>query len=321
MVSTESVHQQLKKLGFKTHGWGRGEVKELAHILLPDEEILEIVNGIYEGGFALLVATDVRVVLVDQKPLNYLTVEDLRFDMINEMDYSHRLFGARISIATGNKNLIFRSYNQPRLRKLIGHVQHNMAEAKRQNNNHQVDQKQHLQSINEQLQLYLLAQQQQQMQMRLQPDAPAPPPIRPSNELSDYLFAQSLLAQYQSQAGQAADPRLQPDPVIQQIQPIAQPTPIAQAVRQEASNRQEQQTQDLYNEGLQEIFGKPAPASGNPVAAAAQSALHLLEINPMSIAYSKLPMAMRNRRFGRPSFHAHSQQEPALPLPDAQLTY
>src|ERR1017187_2879610 len=131
MISAASVQQQLKKLKFKHNGWGRGEVNELEHILVADEEIYECVNGVYEGGFAMLLATDVRVLLVDKKPLNYLTVEDLRFDMINEIDYNHRLIGAYIKISAGNKNLKFPSLNQPRLRKLIGHVQLCMAEAKK----------------------------------------------------------------------------------------------------------------------------------------------------------------------------------------------
>src|ERR1700690_4438056 len=73
MVSKKSVVEQLKKIGFKHEAWGRGEVRELHNILIPDEEIVECVNGIYEGGFALLVATNVRVLLIDKKPLNYLT--------------------------------------------------------------------------------------------------------------------------------------------------------------------------------------------------------------------------------------------------------
>src|ERR1035438_180349 len=120
MVSKQSVDEQLERLGFNLHGWGQAEIKELPNILLPGEEIYELVNGIYEGGFALAVATDVRVLLIDKKPMKYLTVEDLRFDMISEIDYSHRLFGAQIHISTGSKNLSFRSYNQPRLRKMIG---------------------------------------------------------------------------------------------------------------------------------------------------------------------------------------------------------
>ncbi|HSX47612.1 MAG TPA: PH domain-containing protein, partial [Patescibacteria group bacterium] len=91
-----------------------------------------------------------RVLLVDKKPLNYLTVEDMRFDMISEMDYSHRLLGATISISSGDKNLRFRSYNQARLRKLIGHVQHCMAESKKRIDTHQEGQVQHLEQINKQ---------------------------------------------------------------------------------------------------------------------------------------------------------------------------
>src|SRR3954470_20680266 len=149
MVSKKSVEKQLKDLDFNHKGWGRTEVNELHNILLPDEKIYEVVNGIYEGGFAMLVATDVRVLLVDKKPLNYLTVEDLRFDMINEIDYSHRLIGAHISISTGNRDLKFTTVNQPRLRKLIGHVQDCMAEAKKKQSSHAEDQKTHLKEISE----------------------------------------------------------------------------------------------------------------------------------------------------------------------------
>src|SRR5689334_21296733 len=91
MASLKSVEKQLKNIHFNTHAWGKAEISELPNILLDDEKIFECVNGTYEGGFALLVATNLRLLLVDKKPLKYLTVEDLRFDMINQIDYSHRL--------------------------------------------------------------------------------------------------------------------------------------------------------------------------------------------------------------------------------------
>jgi hypothetical protein len=318
MVSEKSVHKQLKKLGFNYHGWGRGEVSELPNIILPDEEIFELVNGIYEGGFALLVATDVRVLLVDKKPLNYLTVEDLRFDMINEMDYSHRLLGAQISIATGNKTLRFRSYNQPRLRKLIGHVQHSMAEIKKKQSNHQEGQNKHLEQMNQQLQAYLVAQHQHQLELQKFQEAqqagitppPPPEPVKPSPELSDYLLAQSLLAQHQAETGQAVNippqlpAQIQLPPAVSVAPPIVQPP-----------------TDDLVAEGRQEVFGKQLNQPPAPTPEAQTATHHPLEINPMRIAYSKLPMALRNRKFGRPSFHAHSESTPpaAPPVPaDAQ---
>lgn len=299
MVTRESVEGQLKKIGVNYSGWGRTEIGELHNIILPDEEIYECVNGFYEGGFALIVATSFRVLLVDKKPMRYLTVEDLRFDMISEIDYSHRLLGAQISISTGSKNLRFISYNQPRLRKLIGHVQGCMAENKKKQSDHEEDQKLHLEQINQQLQTYLLAQhqQQQKIQAHLEKNSQQPldiEPVRPSPELSDYLYAQGLLAQHQSDLAAAA----------------AAPAPQFSAAPSSA---------DLYNQGLQEVFGeKKDQAAQQPPPSPVN---HDMEIHPLSIAYSKLPLAMRNKKFGRPSFHAHSQTEAVPTEPSAVGEY
>lgn len=304
MVSATVIEEQLKKIGFNYHGWGRTEVKELRNIILPDEQIYECVNGFYEGGFALLVATDVRVLLIDKKPLNYLTVEDLRFDMINELDYNHRLFGAYISISAGNKNLKFTSINQPRLRTLIGHVQRCMAELKKTESTHREGQVQHLEQINQQLQSYLMAQyrQQQKLSEQLQevrtgqenaaalqqsPELPRPDP-----KLADYLYAQSLLADYQARTGQSVPP---PAPRL----PDTAETPTTD------------QLSDLYADGLQEVFG-----NRDQLAAASQAGENghrSLEINPLRIAYAVLPLIRRSRKFGRPSLRVDTQEAVSLP--------
>jgi len=328
MVDVKSVHAQLKRINFSVNAWGQAEIRELPNILHPDEKIYECVNGIYDGGFALLVATDMRVLLVDKKPLNYLTVEDLRFDMINEIDYSHRLMGAKITISAGNKTLNFRSYNQGRLRKLIGHVQDRMSEIKREATEHQENQKQHLAQINQQLQSYLLAQHQQLLNLQQRGQAtPADTNLpKPSPELSDYLFAQSLLAQFGGDMPQLPKehaPAAQTSPVTTDDQAADQPEPAAKPEPAVDSN-------DLWSEGYQEVFGKttqnqepakqeePSPLASYlelPDASKAgkvdlgQIAAKSLEINPLKIASAKLPMMMRNRKFGRPSFHAHSQAE------------
>ena len=311
MVSVKSVEQQLKRLKFNTHSWGRAEIRELPNILMPEEEIYECVNGTYEGGFALLVATDSRVLLIDKKPLNFLTVEDMRFEMINELDYSHRMIGAQISISAGSKTLQFKSYNQARLRKLINHVQHCMADSKKQMSAGQKDQKQHLEQINQQLQAYLIAQHQQQEALREQlaqarsggniANVQLPEPTKPSPELTDFLFAQSLLKQFREQE---QTPTVS-DSASQTIAFAAEPPRMA----------------DLYSSGMQEIFGRE---KAQPVPDVTQTVPKLyglhnpLEINPLTIAYSKLPMALRNRKFGRPSFHAHSRASTIKPITNQQ---
>lgn len=162
MISRQRLEDQMKRINFHYKGWGRSEVDELCNILMPQEEIEECVNGYYEAGFGLLVATKDRVLLVDKKPLGYLSVHDMRFDMINELDLHHRYFGAQIRISAGNKVLLFTSLNQVRLRRLLHYVQARMTQIKRDMDGHQAEQKQHLETMNEQLKLYLMAAHNQQ---------------------------------------------------------------------------------------------------------------------------------------------------------------
>ena len=319
MVDTKSVLKQLKAIKFGSTMWNQAEIRELPHILHEHEKIEECVNGFYEGGVALLVATDSRVLLIDKKPLNFLTVEDLRFDMINEIDYSHRLMGATISISTGSKNLKFSSMNQPRLRRFINTVQERMSLIKKDQNDKVENQQQHLEEINKQLQMYLLAQHQQlQQQLSIQP-APAQPVSlpQPDPQLADYLFAQRLLEQFK---------RENPNADVAQVP--AQTTALqAQVATQSDSNPEPKPAPvqvkpvDILQDARREIFGKklgqqhevPVSKPGSTVshqhAQAASTYFKGLEVNPLRVAYSKLPMMLRNRKFGRPSLHAHSQQQ------------
>src|ERR1017187_476608 len=128
MVTHEKVEKQLKHIGCDFKFWGRSELSELKHILMDTETIMHCVNGQYENGFALLCATDHRVLLIDKKPMNYLNVQDIRFEMITEFDYNHRLLNAGVHICTPTKNLEFTSWNQHRLRALLSYVQQRVIE-------------------------------------------------------------------------------------------------------------------------------------------------------------------------------------------------
>ncbi len=127
MVTLAAVEEQLKAIGCNFRFWGRSEVKELTQILLPGEQIAMCVNGQYEAGFALLCATDFRVLLVDKKP-KYLSLKDIRFDMITELDYNSRWLDSTVHIYTPNKELKFTTTNSNRLRKLFSHTQQKVME-------------------------------------------------------------------------------------------------------------------------------------------------------------------------------------------------
>ncbi|HUB94083.1 MAG TPA: PH domain-containing protein [Verrucomicrobiae bacterium] len=127
MVSFREVEEQLKHVGCNFKVWGRSEIRELSNVIMPDEKIAQAVNGTYEGGFALLVVTTYRVLLIDRKPM-LLTIEDLRYDMIAEVDFNNRLTGATLKILTPMRSLVFNSWSITRLRKCTNYVQQRVME-------------------------------------------------------------------------------------------------------------------------------------------------------------------------------------------------
>lgn len=127
MVQLSSIEAQLTRLGVRKTFFCKPEIRELQQILMDHEQIIKFVNGRYSGGFAILVATEQRLLLIDKKPL-YLTVEDIRYDMISEVDVSSRLFDATVTIFTVNRQLAFSSMKQRHLRDLTAYVQKRVME-------------------------------------------------------------------------------------------------------------------------------------------------------------------------------------------------
>jgi len=132
MISKQAVEEQLQRIGCNFRFWGRSEVNELDRILMEDEVIAECVNGEYTNGFAMLLVTNHRLLLVDKKPFLYLTVEDLRYEMITEFNFNRRLLNASINVHTANKTLTFTSWNQHRLRTLLEYIQGRVLEMRQQ---------------------------------------------------------------------------------------------------------------------------------------------------------------------------------------------
>lgn len=127
MIDLRIIEEQLFKVGMRNRFFGRPEVKELCHVLSKNETIRHAVMGQYEGGFALIVATDHRVLLIDKKTW-FLTMEDIRYDMVSEVDFCARLLDSSISIVTINKTLIFTSWHRESLRNLVKFVQQRVTE-------------------------------------------------------------------------------------------------------------------------------------------------------------------------------------------------
>lgn len=127
MTDKKQVDAQLRQLGITNRGWGSAELNELPSILMPQEKITAVSHGWYDNGFATLITTTERLLLIDKR-LFHLTIEDIRYEMVAEVDYNTRLFDAAIRITTVNKSLRFNCLQPDRLRKLTNYVQQRVME-------------------------------------------------------------------------------------------------------------------------------------------------------------------------------------------------
>jgi hypothetical protein len=127
VVTIAAIEQVFKKNGTTFTSLSMPEIRELQHILTPVENIKFCISGRYEGGFAVICATDLRLLLVDKKFM-YLTIEDIRYDMIVEVDYNYRLMDATLSVVTPSRTLRFVSTKKQPLRNTATYVQHRVME-------------------------------------------------------------------------------------------------------------------------------------------------------------------------------------------------
>lgn len=302
MISHKRLEEQLKKINCYSKGWGRSEMRELCNILMPDEEVEECVNGYYDAGFALLVGTKDRLLLVDKKPLGYLTVEDMRFDMINEFDLHHRLLRAQVRVSAGNKTLHFTSMNQARLRRLLSFVQSRMTQIRKDDTDQQAAQKKHLEEMNEQLRLYLMAAHKQQFVDQAQSLKQ-----QPASLPNDGPAAQPPAAAFYEEPHQPVQASHDTSPVAKPVTPFEQ-VAAAAFEAQTDHGQSGQQTNLAADEPSQAVpttaSGMSRGSSGSTTAVNHRPALlrqiglaAVRRVVPLATVYTRLPGLKTRRRY------------------------
>lgn len=107
MPTLEEIQTQIRNLdGFETF-LGRKEIKELPNILWENETVENVIQGTYNNGNGILVATNRRLVFVDKGILYGLKVEDFAYDKISSIQYeTGMLFGKLTIFTSGNKAIV-----------------------------------------------------------------------------------------------------------------------------------------------------------------------------------------------------------------------
>jgi hypothetical protein len=86
------------------------ESEYLPAIIHPDEEIGGVVYGHHPEGFAMLVATDRRIIFLDKKPM-FEVEDEVTYDVVSGVSIGHAGFGSTVVLHTRIKDYPIRTYN------------------------------------------------------------------------------------------------------------------------------------------------------------------------------------------------------------------
>tara|TARA_B110000879_G_C10819998_1_gene373735 strand:+ start:66 stop:614 length:549 start_codon:yes stop_codon:yes gene_type:complete len=107
MPTLEQVKTQIQRIDGLSKFLGKREIKELPNILWENENVENLIQGTYNNGNGILVATNKRLVFIDKGLLYGLKVEDFPFDKISSIQYSTGMLLGKLTIfASGNKAII-----------------------------------------------------------------------------------------------------------------------------------------------------------------------------------------------------------------------
>lgn len=109
--------------------FNKREMTELPNLLMPNERIMAVISGFYTAGTAVLCVTSMRLLLVDKKFIR-LSIEDVRFESIKEVNYSHQALMASLKFYYAGREMQFKTWHRNELRMLSQLVQEKMFEVR-----------------------------------------------------------------------------------------------------------------------------------------------------------------------------------------------
>jgi hypothetical protein len=125
----ERVSQELKDLGVSFWGLMMAESRELPYILHDDEHLKGVVYGHYEGGFAMMAATDRRALFVDKKPF-FIKALEMAYELVGGVSYGKVGFLATVTLHTRMGDYKISTMNFTCARRFIDFIEERCLERK-----------------------------------------------------------------------------------------------------------------------------------------------------------------------------------------------
>jgi|SRR3989344_1423574 len=106
----QRIVQDLKRLGVSHSGLQTMEAHYLPQVIHADEQIGGVVYGMHRDGFAMLIATDRRVIYLDKKPM-FTNEEEITYFVVSGVILSHAGPGTTVTLHTKVKDFKIKTLN------------------------------------------------------------------------------------------------------------------------------------------------------------------------------------------------------------------
>lgn len=117
-----NIKQRLKMLGASAFVLSRAEVRKLPQLLHKDENIEACIYGSCASGWAMLVATDRKLIFVNNMFLD-LKVDELPFSMISAVDHSYGHVFSKVTVHTRAKDYAFKYVNRKCANRFVEYIE------------------------------------------------------------------------------------------------------------------------------------------------------------------------------------------------------
>jgi hypothetical protein len=107
----DRIKQQLRTLGASRAVLMTSEAKHLPKVIHANENIEGVMYGHAKDGFAMILATDKRVVFVDKKPF-FVNEDEITYDVVSGISHGHAGIGSTVTLHTRMKDYKLQTFNE-----------------------------------------------------------------------------------------------------------------------------------------------------------------------------------------------------------------
>lgn len=116
------VAQELQDAGFPHYELIRMEARYLPRIIHSFEHIGGVVYGHHKDGFAILVATNKRVIFLDKKPL-FVNEDEISYRAVSGVNISHAGPGLTVTLHTKIKDYTIQTFNEKSAQIFVSYIE------------------------------------------------------------------------------------------------------------------------------------------------------------------------------------------------------